>query len=62
MLAVEQVRIESCEPLKSELESFVECVRTGAAPEVGAENALKAIVAATQIAGQIRRQRWNTPA
>ncbi|WP_222918385.1 Gfo/Idh/MocA family oxidoreductase [Natrinema sp. SYSU A 869] len=40
---VERPRVDSGEPLRNELESFVEAVRTGAEPEVTAEDGIAAL-------------------
>ncbi len=49
------VPIEKEEPLVRELTHFVECVRTGAAPFVGGEQALAALKLAAAICDEIRR-------
>jgi len=56
MLTAEEVPMDDQEPLRSELEVFVNCVRTGCEPEVGGEDGRNAIAAATEIIRQIRRQ------
>jgi len=55
MLVAEEVPMDDREPLRSELEVFVECVRTGREPEVGGEDGRNAIAAATEIIRQIRQ-------
>jgi len=61
MLITEDVEMGSQEPLRSELESFVRCVQTGSAPEVGGQDGLKAIAAATEIVRQIQNHTWGRP-
>jgi predicted dehydrogenase len=48
------VPIAKDEPLKLELEHFVECVRVHRAPEVSGESAKKALDLAFEITRQIR--------
>jgi len=45
----EEVPIDKAEPLKVELESFIECVRTGKRPIVSGEEGLEALKVASQI-------------
>jgi len=59
MLMVEQVQMGDHEPLRSELEAFVKCVQTGAAPHVSGEDGRKAIAAAVEIMRQIKEYRWD---
>jgi len=40
---VERPRVDTGEPLRNELESFVEAVRTGTEPEVTAEDGIQAL-------------------
>jgi predicted dehydrogenase len=51
----EPVPIAKEEPLKLELEHFVECVRAQRAPEVSGESAKKALDLAFEITRQIRK-------
>ena len=46
---VERPMVDSGEPLKEELASFVECVRTGETPQVTAEDGLRALDVARRI-------------
>ncbi len=59
MLITEHVKMGDGEPLRSELEVFVNCVQTGAAPEVGGADGRKAIAAAAEIVSQIQEHRWD---
>jgi predicted dehydrogenase len=49
LLRVEPVRITEHEPLKAELESFLEAVRTGGRPVVSGEDGLRALRLALQV-------------
>ncbi len=59
MLITEHVKMGDGEPLRSELEVFVNCVQTGAAPEVGGADGRKAVAAAAEIVSQIQEHRWD---
>ena len=48
---------KSAQPLRSELESFVACVRTGASPKAGGEEGLEALALAQQIEQRIESSR-----
>ncbi|MEK7271095.1 MAG: Gfo/Idh/MocA family oxidoreductase [Planctomycetota bacterium] len=54
LLNVETLRVPRVEPLASELESFIECVRDRKAPLVPGEHGLRALRAAVEIQRQIR--------
>ena len=48
LLSIEDVKFDDYEPLKKEIEAFVECVRTGGVPVVSGEDGLEAVrIAAT---------------
>ena len=49
-----QVEIQKQEPLKAELQAFVECVRTGGAPVVSGRDGRNAVSAAFQILQAMR--------
>jgi UDP-N-acetylglucosamine 3-dehydrogenase len=55
LVRAEELKVEDYEPLRRELESFVECVRAGARPVVSGEDGLRAVRTATLIADEIRR-------
>jgi len=59
MLIAEQVEMDDQEPLKNELEVFLNCVATGCTPEVGGDDGRRAIAAAVEIVRQIQQQRWG---
>ena len=50
---------EESDPLRAELTSFLECVRTGRRPEVDAEAGLAAVDAAERVRAAIRAHRWE---
>ncbi len=52
---VEEIEIENKEPLRLEIEEFVNCVRSGAKPIVDGERALKAMKAIELVANAIHR-------
>jgi predicted dehydrogenase len=52
----EKIKVEKDEPLKLELEAFVDCVRHRAAPRVGGAQASKALEIAMRITQQIAEQ------
>lgn len=62
----EPVPLEKEEPLKRELQSFVECARAHQTPIVSGESAMRALDLAFEITEQIRRQQsglnWQTNA
>lgn len=60
MLIAEQIQAEDQEPLRNELEAFVNCVQTGSDPQVSGTDGRKAIAAATEIVRQIKQQHWGT--
>ncbi len=49
LLTIEKVQLDDYEPLKKELESFVECVTEGKEPIVSGEDAVRAVATATAI-------------
>ena len=52
----ETVEIEKGEPLKRELQAFVECARAGAQPKVSVYEATAALELAVEITRQIEAQ------
>jgi len=63
LVGIEKLRIDEAEPLKRELESFVECVREGKPPAVPGEDGLRAVQTAARILDDIdqrlRRMGWR---
>ena len=58
LVVTESLELDEVEPLKAEIQSFVEAVRSGTAPEVPAEQGLVALEAAERVLAEIRRHRW----
>ncbi|MHC4441764.1 MAG: hypothetical protein ACYTA5_04140, partial [Planctomycetota bacterium] len=59
MVKVEPLQIDDVEPLRAELQSFLEAVRTGKTPEVSAEDGVAAVELAEQIIDRSRKHRWE---
>jgi predicted dehydrogenase len=57
LVHVEELQIDDIEPLRAELESFVDCVNTGSPPEVSAEDGLAAVETATRIVAAMATQK-----
>jgi predicted dehydrogenase len=55
LLRVEPVTIEEHEPLRAELQSFLDAVRTGGRPVVSGEDGLRALRLALAVLEDIRR-------
>ena len=58
MINVEPLIVDDVEPLRAELESFLESVRTGKAPAITAEDGVEAVRLATDIVQAIQSHRW----
>ncbi|MBU0755043.1 MAG: gfo/Idh/MocA family oxidoreductase, partial [Planctomycetes bacterium] len=58
LLQMQELRLDEFEPLKKELESFVESVRNGTEPLVPSGHGLRAIRFATEVLESIRKHRW----
>jgi predicted dehydrogenase len=56
LVNIEELQIDDIEPLRAELESFVDAVRNKSRPEVSAEDGLAAVELATQIVAAIPAQ------
>ncbi len=59
MINVEPLLVEDIEPLRAELESFLQAVRTGETPEVSAEDGVAAVELAEAIVAAIRQHDWK---
>ena len=59
LVHVEPLQIDDKDPLRDELESFVECVRTKCKPAVSAEDGVAAVRLAEQIVACIQAHRWD---
>jgi predicted dehydrogenase len=57
LVSIEELEIDDIEPLRAELDSFVNAIRTGATPEVPAEDGLAAVETATRIVEAMGSQR-----
>ena len=55
LLKIERIKMDNQEPLKKELESFVNCVRSGETPVVSGEEGIKAIRVAADIKNEIKK-------
>jgi predicted dehydrogenase len=53
MLKIERIKMNNQEPLRKELESFIDCVKNGKPPVVSGEDGIKAIKAAAIINEEI---------
>lgn len=55
LLKIEHIKMDDCEPLKKELESFVDCILEHKEPVVSGEDGLKAIQVANDILCEIEK-------
>ena len=59
MVHVEPLVIDDRDPLRDELETFVDCVRTGRQPPVSAADGVAAVRLAEQIVASLKAHRWD---
>ncbi len=59
MINVEPLIVDDVEPLRAELESFLESVRTGRPPTITAEDGVEAVRLATDIIAAIQSHSWK---
>ena len=59
MVKVEPLQVKDSEPLRAEIESFLDSVRTGSAPAVSAEDGYAAVELAEKITQAVRDQAWS---
>jgi predicted dehydrogenase len=59
LVTVESLPVERDEPLKRELQSFVDCVRNGREPVVSGEDGLAALELAQQVIDAARACTWG---
>ena len=59
LLHIEKVKMDEVEPLKAEIESFVNAARTGVDPVVTGERGVRAMRAAMMITEKIRAHSWG---
>lgn len=62
LVKVEPLTVDDVEPLRAELEAFLESVRSGSAPAISAEEGLQAMRLADDIVAAIGRNAWRSPA
>jgi predicted dehydrogenase len=55
---VREMKLDEVEPLKAELESFVDCVRNNRPPQVSGEDGIRAMETAEKILGAARTYNW----
>jgi len=56
--SIEEISLPDEEPLGNELKSFVECARSGGAPEVPGEDGVRAMRAAEEVVREMRSHKW----
>ncbi|MBK9128533.1 MAG: Gfo/Idh/MocA family oxidoreductase [Phycisphaerales bacterium] len=59
MVQVEPLVVDDRDPLRAELEAFLEAVRVGGKPPVSAEDGVRAVRLATQIVASLSAHRWD---
>ncbi|MFQ5424989.1 MAG: Gfo/Idh/MocA family oxidoreductase [Phycisphaerae bacterium] len=59
MVQVEPLQVDDVEPLRAELEGFIESVRSGTRPAVSAEDGVAAVRLAADIVASLRNHRWR---
>ncbi len=59
MLKVEPLVIDDRDPLRTELEAFLDCIRTGKRPPVSVEDGAAAVRLASQIVAALSAHRWD---
>lgn len=61
MVNVEPLQVDDVEPLRAELQSFLNSVRTGSPPEVTAEDGVAAVELAERIIAALKEHQWELP-
>jgi predicted dehydrogenase len=59
MLKVEPLVLDDVEPLRAEIESFLNAVRTGQPPAVTGADGVAAVQMAEDVVASIRQHQWN---
>ena len=61
MVKVEPLVVDDVEPLRAELQSFLNAIRTGTPPEVTADDGVAAVELAEQIVASVKEHQWELP-
>ncbi len=61
MVKVEPLEIDDVEPLRAEIQSFLDSIRTGITPAVSAEDGFAAVQLAESIVNALEKHDWNRP-
>jgi predicted dehydrogenase len=59
LLVMKEMKLDEHEPLKEELRSFVDCVRTGSTPVVPGEDGVRSLEAAEMILKSVGEHTWD---
>ena len=59
MLKIEPLEVNDIEPLRAELSSFLNALRTGSPPEVSGEEGVAAVRMASDIVANLRQHNWS---
>ena len=59
LLTVEPLEVDDVEPLRAELQSFLQAVRTGGPPAVTADDGVAAVELATRIVDSLKSHKWE---
>ena len=59
MMKIQQLEVDDVEPLKAEIESFLDSVRTGSAAAVSVDDGYAAVEMAEKITEAVRNQPWD---
>ncbi|MBI4578241.1 MAG: Gfo/Idh/MocA family oxidoreductase [Planctomycetes bacterium] len=59
LVNVEPLEVDDVEPLRAELQSFIEALRCGRPPEVSAEDGVAAVELAEQIVAALKQHQWE---
>ena len=58
LFTLKELRFDETEPLKAEIASFVDCVRTGRRPLVSAADGIRSMEAAERILAAVGEHHW----
>ena len=59
MVKIEPLQVEEVEPLRAELQSFLDATSSGSAPAVSAEDGFAAVDMAERITAAVGQQHWT---